>query len=62
MVDSLPRSLKTDGAGKNYKKKKINYYSHHNASILQVEKHRDNLGALMITYPSTSGVFEKEVR
>jgi glycine dehydrogenase len=30
--------------------------------IKKVEKHKDNLGALMITYPSTSGVFEKEVQ
>merc|ERR1719353_521451 len=27
----------------------------------KVEKHKDNLGALMITYPSTHGVFEEEV-
>ena len=25
-------------------------------------KHKDNLAALMITYPSTYGVFEEEVR
>jgi len=28
----------------------------------KVEKHKDNLGALMVTYPSTSGIFEKEIR
>ncbi|XP_077987566.1 von Willebrand factor A domain-containing protein 8-like [Glandiceps talaboti] len=27
-----------------------------------VEKHRDNLAAIMLTYPSTSGVFEEDVR
>ncbi len=29
---------------------------------LKAEKHRDELGALMITYPSTHGVFEESVR
>ena len=28
----------------------------------QAEKHKDNLSALMVTYPSTHGVFEEEVR
>ncbi len=28
----------------------------------KAEKHREDLGALMITYPSTHGVFEKDVR
>ena len=28
----------------------------------QAEQHRDNLGALMLTYPSTHGVFEETVR
>lgn len=28
----------------------------------KAEKHKDNLGALMITYPSTYGVFEEEVK
>lgn len=28
----------------------------------KVEKHRENIGALMITYPSTHGVFEEDVR
>lgn len=27
----------------------------------KVEKNKDNLGALMVTYPSTSGVFEKDI-
>ncbi|XP_070562534.1 glycine dehydrogenase (decarboxylating), mitochondrial-like [Ptychodera flava] len=27
-----------------------------------VDKHRDNLAAIMLTYPSTSGVFEEDVR
>jgi len=27
----------------------------------KVEKNKENLGALMVTYPSTSGVFEKEI-
>lgn len=25
-------------------------------------KHKDNLGALMVTYPSTYGVFEEEIK
>lgn len=29
---------------------------------LKIEKHRDRLGVLMITYPSTHGVFEENVR
>ncbi|MCZ4281800.1 aminomethyl-transferring glycine dehydrogenase [Kiloniella laminariae] len=29
---------------------------------LKAEKHKDNLAAVMITYPSTHGVFEEEVR
>jgi len=29
---------------------------------LKVDKHRDHLGALLITYPSTHGVFEEQVR
>ncbi|MFU8860516.1 MAG: aminomethyl-transferring glycine dehydrogenase [Cyclonatronaceae bacterium] len=28
----------------------------------KVEKHRDNLAALMVTYPSTHGVFEEDIR
>lgn len=28
---------------------------------LQVDKHKDNLAAIMITYPSTNGVFEEEI-
>lgn len=28
----------------------------------KAEKHRDNLAALMVTYPSTHGVFESEIR
>ncbi|WP_343560249.1 aminomethyl-transferring glycine dehydrogenase [Kiloniella sp. b19] len=34
-----------------------------NADLLaKAEKHKDNLAAVMITYPSTHGVFEEEVR
>lgn len=29
--------------------------------VFQVEKHSANLSCLMITYPSTFGVFEEEV-
>src|SRR5688572_18110012 len=28
----------------------------------KAEQHRDNLSALMVTYPSTHGVFEEEIR
>ena len=28
----------------------------------QAEKHSENLAAFMITYPSTSGVFDEEIR
>lgn len=28
---------------------------------LQVDKHKENLAAIMITYPSTNGVFEEEI-
>lgn len=28
----------------------------------KVEKHKDNLGALMVTYPSTHGVFEADIK
>lgn len=31
-------------------------------SCLQCEKYKDTLACLMITYPSTNGVFDKEVR
>ena len=27
----------------------------------KAEKHKDNLAALMVTYPSTYGVFEEEI-
>lgn len=27
----------------------------------QVDKHKENLAAIMITYPSTNGVFEEEI-
>lgn len=29
---------------------------------LQIEKHQNDLAAVMITYPSTSGVFEDTIR
>jgi hypothetical protein len=28
----------------------------------QVEKHKDNLGAIMITYPSTNGFFDEGIK
>ena len=28
----------------------------------QVEKNKDNLGAIMITYPSTNGFFDEGIR
>lgn len=30
--------------------------------VCQVDKHKANLAAIMITYPSTNGVFEENVR
>lgn len=30
--------------------------------LFQIEKHRKNLACLMITYPSTNGVFEETVK
>ena len=30
--------------------------------FLQIEKHQNDLAAVMITYPSTSGVFEDSIR
>ena len=30
--------------------------------LLQIEKHQNDLAAVMITYPSTSGVFEDSIR
>ena len=30
-------------------------------SISQVDKHKENLAAIMITYPSTNGVFEENI-
>lgn len=32
------------------------------AALLQVDKHKANLAAMMLTYPSTFGVFEEHVR
>lgn len=29
---------------------------------LKAEKHKDNLGAIMVTYPSTHGVYEEGIR
>ena len=31
-------------------------------SCFQAEKYSENLAALMITYPSTNGVFDREIR
>lgn len=31
-------------------------------SLFQIEKHQKNLACLMITYPSTNGVFEDNVK
>lgn len=31
-------------------------------TLFQIEKHRKNLACLMITYPSTNGVFEETVK
>lgn len=31
-------------------------------ALLQVDKHKANLAAMMLTYPSTFGVFEEHVR
>jgi len=31
------------------------------SSCHQVDKHKENLAAIMITYPSTNGVFEEEI-
>ena len=28
----------------------------------KIEKHRDNLASIMITYPSTHGVYEEQVK
>lgn len=33
-----------------------------NPSLLQVDKHKASLAAMMLTYPSTFGVFEEHVR
>ena len=30
-------------------------------SVSQVDKHKENLAAIMITYPSTNGVFEENI-
>ena len=30
--------------------------------LFQVEKHKDNLGAIMVTYPSTNGFFDEGIR
>lgn len=30
--------------------------------LFQVDKHKANLAAMMITYPSTFGVFEEQIR
>ena len=32
------------------------------AALFQVDKHKANLAAMMLTYPSTFGVFEEHVR
>lgn len=32
------------------------------AALWQVDKHKANLAAMMLTYPSTFGVFEEHVR
>lgn len=32
------------------------------AALVQVDKHKANLAAMMLTYPSTFGVFEEHVR
>ena len=34
---------------------------HPRTLTFQAEKHKDHLAALMITYPSTNGVFDKEI-
>jgi hypothetical protein len=39
-----------------------NEYSYPENVWLQCEKYKDTLACLMITYPSTNGVFDKEVR
>lgn len=32
------------------------------AALFQVDKHKANLAAMMLTYPSTFGVFEEHIR
>lgn len=38
------------------------HFNHILLVFCQVDKHKANLAAIMITYPSTNGVFEENVR